>query len=190
MFLRRQFQREVCALITGLRVFGLLGGDLTTMDCRHIQLCVHDSSAQANRAIDLHQLQALFRAGAFWACDRHIEDLEIAIANSKPVVSVWDGDRLIGFARATSDGIYRATIWDVVIHPDYQGAGLGRKMVETVLMHPHVNRAERVYLMTTNQQRFYERIGFEENPTTTMVLFNRENLTESLSIAAEANWSK
>ena len=137
------------------------------MDCRHIQFC-HQRSQ-----IDLHQLQALFQAAAFWAQDRGIEDLEIAIANSDPVISVWDQGRMIGFARATSDGVYRATIWDVVIHPDYQGAGLGRKLVETVLTHPKMNRVERVYLMTTHQQRFYERIGFQLNASTTLVLCNQ-----------------
>jgi N-acetylglutamate synthase-like GNAT family acetyltransferase len=79
----------------------------------------------------------------------------------------------MGFARATSDGVYRATIWDVVIHPDYQGAGLGRQLVQTVLAHPHVNQVEKVYLMTTNEQNFYSRIGFEENQTTTMVINNQ-----------------
>jgi ribosomal protein S18 acetylase RimI-like enzyme len=148
------------------------------MDCRQIQFCVQDDAGQENwgqnsREIDLYQLQDLFRAAAFWAQDRNPEDWKIALANSKPIVTVWDRERLIGFARATSDGIYRATIWDVVIHPDYQGAGLGRKLVETVLTHPHVNRVERVYLMTTHQQKFYERIGFEINSTTTLVLFNR-----------------
>lgn len=138
------------------------------MDCRHIQFQYCDSVTQ----IPFDQLQALFYAAAFWAKDRRREDLEIAIANSKPVVTVWNRDRLIGFARATSDGIYRATIWDVVIHPDYQGAGLGRKLVQTVLSHPHVSHVERVYLMTTHQQQFYERIGFEYNSTTTMVLYN------------------
>ena len=136
------------------------------MDYRHIRFCDRKSK------IDLNQLQALFRLGAFWAQDRKIEDLAIAIANSQPAISVWDDRRLIGFARATSDGIYRATIWDVVIHPDYRGAGLGRKLVQTVLSHPQVCRVERVYLMTTHQQSFYERIGFERNQTTTMVLHN------------------
>lgn len=136
------------------------------MDCRHVQFCVCKSK------IDLNQLQELFKIGAFWAKDRKIEDLEIAIANSEPIVSVWDTERLIGFARATSDGIYRATIWDVVVHPDYRGAGLGRKLVETVLSHPRVSRVERVYLMTTHQQSFYEQIGFQRNETTTMVLYN------------------
>ena len=146
------------------------------MDCSHIQFCVAEGGSLCDPSksqIDLNQLQALFKLGAFWAKERSIEDLSIAIANSEPVISVWDKQRLIGFARATSDGIYRATIWDVVIHPDYRGAGLGRKLVETVLSHPRMNRVERVYLMTTHQQRFYERIGFEGNSSTTMVLYNQ-----------------
>lgn len=125
--------------------------------------------------IDLYELQNLFNIAAFWAKGRSIEDLEIAIANSQPVISVWDGERLIGFARATSDGIYRATIWDVVIHPEYQGNGLGIKLVETILSHPRM-QVERVYLMTTNQQAFYEKIGFQTNSTTTMVLYNQSHI--------------
>ena len=137
------------------------------MDCSHIQFCDHKS------VVDLTQLQALFKLGAFWATERKIEDLNIAIENSEPVISVWDSQKLIGFARATSDGIYRATIWDVVIDPEYRGAGLGRKLVQTVLSHPRVNRVERVYLTTTHQQSFYERIGFEVNSSSTMVLYNQ-----------------
>jgi ribosomal protein S18 acetylase RimI-like enzyme len=119
--------------------------------------------------VDLHQLQALFNKSAFWARDRKIEDLKIAIERSEPVISAWDSDRLIGFTRATSDGIYRATIWDVVIDCDYQKLGLGRKLLETLLSHPTMNRVERIYLNTTHQQSFYERIGFKHNSSTTMV---------------------
>jgi ribosomal protein S18 acetylase RimI-like enzyme len=136
------------------------------MDARNIEFCFYKSR------INFQQLQALFNETAFWAKERTIKDLRVAIANSNPVVSVWQGSRMIGFARATSDGVYRANIWDVVIHPDYQGVGLGSKLVETVLSHPRINRVERVYLMTTYQQRFYQKIGFEENQTTTMVLHN------------------
>ena len=137
------------------------------MDGRHIHFSIEKNQ------IDLSQLQRLFNASAFWAKDRSLHALKIMIANSEPVVSVWDKARMIGFARATSDGIYRATIWDVVIHPDYQGAGLGRKLVQTVLDHPHINQVEKVYLMTTHEQKFYSCMGFEENQTTTMIIHNQ-----------------
>lgn len=138
------------------------------MDCSTVQFKYSDQFSPA----DLEQLVQLFQAAAFWAQDRSRDDMATAIAHSYPVVTAWDRDVLIGFARATSDGVFRATIWDVVISPDYQGGGLGRKMVETLVSHPHMSRVERVYLMTTRQQGFYERIGFEENASTTMVLYN------------------
>ncbi len=127
--------------------------------------------------IDLNQLCELFNITAFWAQGRSMEDLSIALANSEPVITIWDDKRLIGFARATSDGIYRATIWDVIVHPDYRGSGLGSKLVETVISHPRMNRVERIYLMTTHQQQFYARIGFQTNSTTTMVLYNQPHLS-------------
>jgi N-acetylglutamate synthase-like GNAT family acetyltransferase len=120
--------------------------------------------------LDLYKLQALLNKSAFWAIDRQIEDLKVAVDRSEPVISAWDEETLIGFARATSDGVYRATIFDVVVDPDYRRLGLGRKLVETILIHPCMRRVEKIYLMTTNQQSFYERFGFVTNSSTTMRL--------------------
>ncbi|MGB3572148.1 MAG: GNAT family N-acetyltransferase [Phormidesmis sp.] len=138
------------------------------MDSRHIQF----RYTSVFTPDQLTQLCDLFAAAAFWAKDRRPEEMEQAIAHSNPVVTAWDNERLIGLSRATSDGLFRATIWDVVLHPDYQGSGLGRRLVETLIAHPHMNKVERTYLMTTHKQSFYERIGFEQNSTTTMVLYN------------------
>ncbi|MGB3298809.1 MAG: GNAT family N-acetyltransferase [Phormidesmis sp.] len=139
------------------------------MDSRHIQF----RYTQIFTPYQLNQVCDLFKLAAFWAEDRRPSDMAKAIAHSKPVVTAWDDEQLIGFTRATSDGVFRATVWDVVIHPDYRGAGLGRRLVETLIAHPHMNKVERTYLMTTHQQSFYERIGFKKNSTTTMVLHNQ-----------------
>ncbi|MDJ0601246.1 MAG: GNAT family N-acetyltransferase [Crocosphaera sp.] len=136
------------------------------MDCSNIQFSLQKSK------VDYQQLQMLFNQAAFWARERTINDLKSAVLNSNPVVTVWDENKMIGFCRGTSDGVYRATIWDVVIHTEYQGLGLGRKLVETALSHPLMSQVERVYLMTTYQQKFYQKIGFQENQSTTMVLQN------------------
>ena len=135
-------------------------------DCGAVRL------ADRREDVDLVQLQALYELAAFWARDRTVEDLAIALSHSHPVISAWDGDRLVGFARATSDGVYRATIWDVVVHPAYQGTGIGRKLVERILRDPAIVRVERVYLMTTHQRSFYEKLGFTVNASTTMVLMD------------------
>lgn len=150
------------------------------MDYNHIQFCLDKSK------IDLKQLKRLFEVGAFWAKDRTIEEMSIAIQNSNPVVSVWKQRKLIGFARATSDGIYRAAIWDVVIDPDCRGYGIGTKLVETILAHPMVSKVEKVYLTTTNQKNFYRSIGFQVNTTNTMVLFNNQG-AKSVPLLEESN---
>ncbi len=137
------------------------------MNCRKIWFCADKDN------LDLAKLQQLLNLTAFWAQGRSQEDLAIAISNSDPVITVWDDHKLIGFGRATSDAVFRATIWDVVIHPDYRQLGLGTKLVESLLSHPRLNRVEKVYLMTTYQQKFYEKIGFSVNQTTTMMIENQ-----------------
>ncbi len=123
--------------------------------------------------VDLDQLIQLFNRNAFWAQDRCPTSMARAIERSSPVVTLWDGERMIGFGRATSDGAYRAVIWDVVIDQDYRRQGLGGKLVETLISHPDVLGVERIYLFTTHQQGFYQRIGFVENPSTTLVLMGK-----------------
>jgi ribosomal protein S18 acetylase RimI-like enzyme len=60
-----------------------------------------------------------------------------AIEHSFLVASMWEvrgtHRRLIGFARATSDHAFNATIWDVVIHPDFQGKGLGKGLMKYMI---------------------------------------------------------
>ena len=75
-------------------------------------------------------------------------------------MSLWRGRRLVCFGRASSDGVFRAVLWDVVIPEDLQGQGLGRQLVEALLASPALTGVERVYLMTTNSAGFYEQLGF------------------------------
>lgn len=83
------------------------------------------------------------------------------LQGSQAAVSAWQGQQLVGFGRATSDGIFRAVLWDVVVAGPQQGQGLGRSLVEELLRTPAVQRVERVYLMTTNSAGFYRRLGFD-----------------------------
>jgi GNAT superfamily N-acetyltransferase len=66
--------------------------------------------------------------------------VEAALRNSFLVASLHlvtvKGDsveeELIGLSRCTSDHVFNATIWDVLVDPEYQGQGLGKAMVEQV----------------------------------------------------------
>ena len=92
------------------------------------------------------------------------------LAGSQAVVSAWRGRQLVGFGRASSDGVFRAVLWDVVVAGEEQGQGLGRRLVEALLTEPALVRVERVYLMTTNSAGFYAQLGFEETESQRLML--------------------
>ena len=109
----------------------------------------------------LLKLRRLLHKHAFWAEQRSTADLKRMLAGSTVAVSLWRGKRMVGFGRATSDGIHRAVLWDVVVAGDLQGRGLGRRVVEALLSARPIQNVERVYLMTTNSSGFYQQLGFE-----------------------------
>lgn len=118
----------------------------------------------------LTQLGRLFDRESFWAAGRDPDGLRRMLRGSQAAVSAWDGERLVGFGRATSDGAYRAVLWDVVVAGDHKGRGLGRRLVEALVEAPALARTERVYLMTTNSAGFYERLGFRSKESQNLMV--------------------
>lgn len=110
-------------------------------------------------SIDPAALQQLYEQ-APWARGRSREGIEAMLAHTDYHFSAWDADRLIGFARVLTDGVYRATLWDVVVHPAHQGRGIGEELIQTVLRHPVLARVEKFWLNTRDKFTFYEKFGF------------------------------
>ena len=121
----------------------------------------------------LAQLQALLDGHSFWAQGRTPAQLRQMLAGSQAVVSAWRGDQLVGFGRATSDGVFRAVLWDVVVAGAEQGRGLGRRIVAELLAVPALIRVERVYLMTTNSAGFYSQLGFQVEESQQLLHYRR-----------------
>jgi ribosomal protein S18 acetylase RimI-like enzyme len=118
----------------------------------------------------LEQLQHLLENNAFWANGRSLADLRQMLKHSAICVSAWKGSRLVGFGRATSDTIYRGTIWDLVVDAQVVGRGIGRSILAALLESHALSRCERIYLMTTNSAEFYKKMGFETNPSQILMI--------------------
>ena len=110
----------------------------------------------------LQQLKVLLDKDTSWAKNRKIKDLKQCLANSDVIVSLWINNKILGFGRALSDGVYRSVLWDIVIDDDYQGKGYGKLIVNSLLESKKIKPSEKVYLMTSNQKDFYCQIGFKE----------------------------
>ncbi len=119
------------------------------------------------------QLQNLLENNTFWATGRSKSQICKMLSNSTVVVSVWHKNQLIGFGRATSDHVFRAVLWDVVIDADRQGLGLGKLIVEALLTNKEIQCVEKVYLMTTNSSEFYKQLGFKINNKQSLLILNK-----------------
>ena len=89
---------------------------------------------------------------------RTAAEIKRAFANSYLCCFAWIDGQLVGAARATSDGVFYATVLDVAVDPGFQGAGIGRKMMRELLRRLPV---QKVYLTTVpGKEGFYEKLGF------------------------------
>ena len=73
----------------------------------------------------------------------------------------WKKNRLIGFGRATSDKVYRAVLWDIVVEKSQQNIGIGKKIVYALLSNNRISKVEKIYIMTTKFDSFYSKMGFK-----------------------------
>lgn len=75
-------------------------------------------------------------------------------------------DRLVGLARAVGDGVYLLLV-DVMVRPDAQGRGTGRRLVESLLHQPRVSSARHTTLFAAPEVvGFYTSLGLEAQPGT------------------------
>jgi spermidine synthase len=79
---------------------------------------------------------ALYRAAGWFGMSDPAPELDAMIANSFAVSAAFDfAGRLIGMARALSDGVSDAYILDVVVDPAHRSRGVGREIVKRLADH-------------------------------------------------------
>ncbi|OKH26026.1 GNAT family N-acetyltransferase [Hydrococcus rivularis NIES-593] len=119
------------------------------------------------RDLDLYELEELCDAVG-WA-RRPLRKVKKALECSYLVVSMWEvrnnRRRLIGFARATSDHAFNATIWDVVVHPTVQKQGLGKALMKYTIKKLRSDDISNITLFADpHVVDFYRRLGFVLDP--------------------------
>ena len=91
-----------------------------------------------------------------------------AIDKSDYVVSANVDDVKVGMARLMTDGT-QALIMDVIVHPGYQGNGIGKAMMNKVMEYLHSSLYDGQHLLvnlnaTKGRESFYTQFGFEIRP--------------------------
>jgi ribosomal protein S18 acetylase RimI-like enzyme len=99
----------------------------------------------------------------WWSNTRNLSDIRKMLQHTTLLVGICqpETNKLIGFSRIISDLTYKAMIFDVIIHDDYQGKGLGRFLVNHIVSHPQLESVEHIELYCKpDKVPFYEKLGF------------------------------
>ena len=108
--------------------------------------------------VDVSSVHAWLQS-TYWAKGRSREVVEETVRNSL-CLSLFAGERQVGFARVVTDRATFAWICDVFILSEMRGEGLGKWMMECVVDHPAIQHAKQI-LMTRDAHGLYARYGFE-----------------------------
>lgn len=105
-------------------------------------------------------LEALFLS-VEWSSGHYPDKLVVAMHNYKTVYSAWHGSKLVALACAMDDGIMTAYIHYLLVRPEYQGMGIGRKLME--MMKAQYKDYLRISLVAYDKGlKFYESCGFKK----------------------------
>ena len=74
--------------------------------------------------------------------------------------TAWDGDRLVGCVRVLTDGYLFGTISEILVLPDYQRRGIGRKLMELAF---ETSPTSLFFGAQPDAVGFYEKLGYEKS---------------------------
>ncbi|KAB7667090.1 GNAT family N-acetyltransferase [Bacillus sp. B1-b2] len=87
--------------------------------------------SNSERVIAAIDVMRIYKSIGWWE-ERREEEISLILQHGV-YVGAWENDELVGFARAVTDGVFRAYIEDVIIHRSFQKEGFGKNLVAKLL---------------------------------------------------------
>ncbi len=114
---------------------------------------------EINGQIEETEVIALYKAN-HWSAAEKPDKLIPALCNSHTLVTARIGNDLVGIGNAISDGYLVVYYPHMLVHPDYQGKSIGRKMMQAMQsiygsFHQQMLTADGAAI------EFYKALGFE-----------------------------
>jgi GNAT superfamily N-acetyltransferase len=115
--------------------------------------------------LNLDEVIELYRASTLGE-RRPVDDRErmgAMLKNANLVVSAWDGDLLVGIARALSDFCYITYLSDLAVRVSHQRKGIGRELIRRT---QEAGGAKTLLLLLAAPaaEKYYPHVGFTQHP--------------------------
>lgn len=97
------------------------------------------------------------------------EQVQMSLQNSDFIIACRDGKNIVGCARIFWDKGYIAYLADVMVKPQYQNQGIGKRLVEECIYYIDKQlkdgwRIKIVIVSAKGKEQFYEKLGFQVRP--------------------------
>jgi ribosomal protein S18 acetylase RimI-like enzyme len=117
-------------------------------------------SYKVNSKIEPHQLAELFRSSGIRRPVDDLNRLKKMLDNANLLVTAWDGDKLVGIARALTDFSFCCYLSDLAVDKQYQHQGIGHELVTEV---QRIIGEESMLLLLSAPEamEYYPKIGFD-----------------------------
>ena len=117
-----------------------------------------DIKIEINGAIEEHEVIELYRANN-WSAAEKPQQLLSALKNSHTLVTARISGLLVGIANAISDGYLVVYYPHMLVHPEYQRRGIGRKMM-AAMNTIYGNFHQQMLTADGDAIEFYKSVGF------------------------------
>ncbi|WP_255354494.1 GNAT family N-acetyltransferase [Angustibacter sp. Root456] len=113
-------------------------------------------------------------AQAWWTRERPRARVAAMLDSSPANAGLLVEGELVAFARAISDFEFKAVIVDVIVDASLRRAGLGRRVVSTLLNHPALGRVDDFELYCDPELvGYYAQLGFAQPAGTQFMRLSR-----------------
>lgn len=108
--------------------------------------------------LPIDQVVTLYKS-VKWSSAEKPDLLLKALKNSHTVITVWDGEKLVGLGNAISDGYLVVYYPHLAVHPEYQGKGIGMEIVKRMQKKYHGFHQQSI-IADGRAIEFYKKCGF------------------------------
>ena len=119
-----------------------------------------DIEIKETKEINKEKIIKLYKANK-WSSAEKPDLLYKALMNSDSLITAWDGNRLVGLGNAISDGYLVVYYPHLLVHPDYQGKGICKMIVDR-FQKKYGNFHQQLLTADGKAIDFYRKCGFEK----------------------------
>jgi predicted N-acetyltransferase YhbS len=116
---------------------------------------------RVNAPLNPESVAAVLRGSGIRRPVDDVDRIRRMVEGGNLIVTAWDGDRLVGIARALTDFSYCCYLSDLAVDAPYQRQGIGKELVRRV--REAIGEESMLLLLSAPEaMEYYPKLGFEK----------------------------